>query len=185
LKTDIDAFGVNLKLNSLILGENKMNVGRIAFSPYTQNALGFENLFADMDRFLSSDTAKTSGYPPHNLIKVDGDKYIVEIAASGFALNELEVSVKDSYLIVKGEKQPKDDEQTVHYIYKGIGARSFVKSFKIADTITITGAAFKDGILSVALLNVIPEQMKERKIEIGTNISGFNQQLLTEADKVK
>ncbi len=162
-----------------------MNVGRIAFSPYTQNALGFESLFADMDRFLSSDTAKTPGYPPHNLIKLGEDKYLVEIAASGFLQDELDVSVKDGYLTVKGEKQPKDDEQSVYYIYKGIGARSFVKSFKIADTINVVAAEFKDGILRVSLVNVLPDHMKPRKIEIGTNISGFNQQLLTEADKVK
>ena len=160
-----------------------MNVGRIAFSPYTQNALGFESLFADMDRFLSSDTVKTPGYPPHNLIKLGEDKYLVEIAASGFLQSELSVSVKDSYLTVVGEKQPKNDEQSVHYLYKGIGTRNFTKSFKIADTINVVAAEFKDGILSVSLVNVIPEQMKEKKIQIGSGIN--NQQLLTEADKVK
>lgn len=180
VKTIIDAFGVNLKLNSP-LGVNKMNVGRIAFSPYTQNALGFESLFADLDRFLSSDTVKTPGYPPHNLIKLGEDKYLVEIAASGFAPEELEVTVKDSYLTVVGQKAQKDD--TANYLYKGIGTRNFTKSFKIADTINVVAAGFKDGVLSVALVNVIPEKMKERKIEIGSGIN--NQQLLTEADKVK
>lgn len=160
-----------------------MNVGRIAFSPYTQNALGFESLFADLDRFLSSDTVKTPGYPPHNLIKLGEDKYIVEIAASGFTQKELDVSVKDGYLTVNGEKQPKDNEQTVQYLYKGIGARNFTKSFKIADTINVVAAEFKDGILRVSLINVLPDYMKPRKIEISSGIN--NQQLLTEADKAK
>lgn len=147
------------------------------FVPFNRNALGFDNFFDDVDRFLNLEETK-SGYPPHNLIKVGEDKYLVEVAIAGFTENELEIFVKDGYLTVKGEKVQKED--TGNYLYKGIGTRNFTKSFKIADTINVIGASIQDGVLSVALVNIIPEHRKERRIEIGT-VS--KQQLLTEADK--
>ena len=151
-----------------------MKVGLTYKPPFTRNALGFESFFDEMNRFLTSEEVN-SGYPPHNLIKVGDDKYLVEIAVSGFMQDELDVSIKDGYLIIKGEKAQKEED--VSYIYKGIGTRNFTKSFKIADTINVVGAEIKDGILRIALVNVVPEHMRERKIEIGT----ISQQLLTEA----
>lgn len=156
-----------------------MNVGKINFGPLSKNALGFDLLFDELDRFVNSDISKTTNYPPYNLIKGDDEKYFVEIAASGFLQNELSINVKDGYLTVVGEKIQKED--SANYLYKGIATRNFSKSFKIADTINVVGAQFRDGILTIALVNIIPEHMRPRKIEIG---SDFNtQQLLTEADK--
>jgi len=154
-----------------------MNTGKIVFGP-THNMLGFESLFDELDHFVNSNNNKNNGYPPYNLSRVGEDQYLVEIAVAGFSQDELEIFVKDGYLTVKGEKVQKED--TGNYLYKGIGTRNFTKSFKIADTINVIGASIQDGVLSVALVNIIPEHRKERRIEIGT-VS--KQQLLTEADK--
>ena len=62
----------------------------------------------------------------------------------------------------------------------GIGTTSFTKTLKIADTVEVKGAEFKDGILRVGLENVIPEHKKPRKIEIGENLKEFKPQLLQE-----
>ena len=69
-------------------------------------------------------------------------------------------------MTVKGEKQQADNE--VNYLHKGIGTRSFSKTIRLADTIEVQGAAFKNGILSIGLENIIPESKKPKKIEIGT-----------------
>jgi molecular chaperone IbpA len=141
--------------------------------------LGFERFFDDVEKLLASDVAKvSSSFPPHNIIKLDESRYVVELAIAGFSKNEIEISVEDGTLTVKGEKQEK--ETGVQYLHKGIGTRSFTKSLTIADTVEVKGAEFKDGILRIGLENVIPEHKKPRKIEIGSELKEFKPQLLQE-----
>ena len=80
--------------------------------------------------------------------------------------------------MVKGEK--KDKDANLNYIHRGIGTRSFTKTFTVADTIEVRGAEFKDGILRIGLENIIPDHKKPRKIEIGGNLESFKPQLLQE-----
>ena len=42
----------------------------------------------------------------------------------------------------------------------------FTKSFTIADDVEIKGAELKDGLLSVSMVRIIPENKKARKIQI-------------------
>jgi molecular chaperone IbpA len=149
---------------------------RISFSPLTHTTLGFEKFFDDVEKLLSTDVQKTvSNFPPHNIVKLDDNRYLVELAVAGFSKDDIEISVEDNILIVRGEK--KDKDESINYIHRGIGTRSFTKSLTIAETVEVRGAEFKDGILRVALENVIPEHKKPRKIEIGNNLVDFKPQV--------
>jgi hypothetical protein len=66
----------------------------------------------------------------------------------------------------KGNKEDKADSG--EYLHRGIGLRSFTKTLRLADTVEVQGAEYKDGILRIGLVNVIPDHKKPRKIEIGT-----------------
>ena len=157
-----------------------MSLGRISFSPLTHTTLGFERFFDDVEKLLASDVAKVStSFPPHNIIKLDESRYVVELAVAGFSKDEIDITVEDGSLIVKGEK--KDKETEVTYLHRGIGTRSFTKTLTVADTIEVKGAEFKDGILRIGLENIIPEHKKPRKIEIGSELKEFKPQLLQEA----
>jgi len=154
-------------------------LGRISFGPLSQSTLGFDKLFDDVEKMLNMNVQKTvSNFPPHNILKLDDTHYIVELAVAGFSKDEIEISVDDGTLTVKGEK--KDTAIGVQYLHKGIGTRSFTKSLTIADTVEVKGAEFKDGILSIGLENIIPEHKKPRKIEIGESLKEFKPQLLQE-----
>lgn len=156
-----------------------MTVGRISFGPLTHTTLGFERFFDDVERLLSMDVQKvTQSFPPHNIIKLDDTRYVVELAVAGFSKDEIEITSEDGTLTIKGEKKEKDLEVT--YLHRGIGTRSFTKQLTIADTVEVRGAEFKDGILRVGLENVIPEHKKPRKIEIGNELKEFKPQLLQE-----
>lgn len=143
------------------------------------STLGFESFFQDVEKLLDSDFKNTTtSFPPHNILKLDDNRYVVELAVAGFNKNEIEITVNDGELIIKGNKQAK--EQDAEYLHKGIGLRSFTKSLRIADTVEVRGAEYVDGILSVALENVIPDHKKPRKIEIGQKLEFAKAQLLTE-----
>jgi molecular chaperone IbpA len=161
-----------------------MTVGRISFGPLAQTTLGFERFFDDVERLLASDVAKvSSSFPPHNIIKLDESRYVVELAVAGFSKDEIEITVEDGTLKIKGAKIEKDPEpwRTQTYLHHGIGTRSFTKTLAVADTIEVKGAEFKDGILRIGLENIIPEHKKPRKIEIGSELKEFKPQLLQEA----
>lgn len=154
-------------------------VARISFGPLAHTTLGFERFFDDVEKLLSSDVAKvSSSFPPHNILKLDESRYVVELAVAGFSKDEIDITVEDGSLTVKGEKKEKDTD--AQYLHRGIGTRSFTKTLTVADTIEVKGAEFKDGILRIGLENIIPEHKKPRKIEIGS-LKEFKPELLQEA----
>ena len=160
-----------------------MTVGRIAFGPLFHQTLGFENFIRDVESILN-DTKPVTNFPPHNIIKLDDNKYVVELAVAGFGKDEIDIQVQENTLTIKGEKI--EGTPNLEYLHRGIGTRSFTKTITIADTIQVKGAEFKDGILRVGLENIIPEHKKARKIEISNDYNAlkeFKPQLLQEERK--
>jgi molecular chaperone IbpA len=157
-----------------------MTLGRISFGPLTTSTLGFERFFDDVERLLSADVQKAStSFPPHNIIKLDDNHYVVELAVAGFSKDEIDITVADGTLTIRGDKI--DSKPNSVYLHRGIGTRSFTKTLTVADTIEVRGAEFKDGILRIGLENIIPEHKKPRKIEIGNELKEFKPQLLQES----
>jgi len=141
--------------------------------------VGFDNLFNELERLVEGTVPqRNTSFPPHNIIKVDDNKYVVEMAVAGFGQDEVDVELQDGTLIVKGEKK---DQKEVDYLYRGIATRSFTKSIRLSETIEVRGAQFKDGILKIGLENVIPDHKKPRKIEFSKELNFNNPQLLQEA----
>jgi len=141
--------------------------------------IGFDNM---LNKAFANGSAKPhqSNYPPYNIIKTEENWYELQLAIAGFKDDDLDIEIKDGVLSIKGSKT---EEDTNDYIHKGISARSFHRTFTLVDTIVVRAADLKDGILTIELENIIPEEKKPRKIEIGTGKkpTGFvDKQLLTE-----
>lgn len=142
------------------------------FGPLHNSTLGFDRFFDDVERMLKTDIQKmTSSFPPHNIIKLDDNRYLVELAVAGFSKDEIQITVEDGDLKIVGSKSSK--EEIGAYLHRGIGTRAFTKTITIADTVEVRGAEFKDGILRIGLENVIPEHKKPRKVEIGNELKEF------------
>ena len=140
--------------------------------------VGFDNIFNELERLVDGTTpTRNTSFPPHNIIKLDDNKYVVEMAVAGFGQDEVDVEIHDGTLVVKGEKK---DQTEVDYLYRGIATRSFTKSIRLSESIEVRGAQFKDGILRIALENIIPEHKKPRKIEFSKELNFNKQQLLKE-----
>ena len=122
--------------------------------------------FDKMLNKLGSATPGQTNYPPYNIIKVEENQYELQLAIAGFTRDDLDIEVKDGTLHIEGRKQHEDE---TNYLHKGISARAFHRTFTLADTIVVKGADLADGILTIDLENVIPEEKKPRKILIGHN----------------
>ena len=123
--------------------------------------VGFDRIFDRMHTLNSLDQHKTN-YPPYNIIKSGDSEYLVELAIAGFTEDDLDITLEDGVMTVKGSRDISDTE----YLHKGISSRSFKRTFTLADTIVVQDAELKDGILHVHLENVIPDEKKPRKIAI-------------------
>ena len=166
--------------NLLIFKEKAMTLSRL--TPLYHTTLGFENFFDEVEKLLNSDfKTTTTTFPPHNILKLDDNHYVVELAVAGFSKDDIEVSVNDGELVIKGNKE--DKAESGEYLHRGIGLRSFTKTLRIADTVEVKGAEYKDGILRVGLENIIPGHKKPRKIEIGKELNFYKPELLTEDKK--
>lgn len=122
--------------------------------------------FIGFDRMLNRMQEQTPGqgnYPPYNIVKTDEHSYELQLAIAGFKYEDLEITLEDGKLNIIGNKY---EEDTTEYLHKGISARNFTRTFTLMDTIVVNGADISDGILTIKLENVIPEEKKPRKIEI-------------------
>jgi molecular chaperone IbpA len=134
------------------------------FSNFSNWAIGHDRLFREMLRVVDNapyPNSVMSGYPPHNLIKDEVGKYRVELAVAGFNKEELVIKTEAGKLIISGKKkmQTDDEEKVVH---KGIAHRSFEKVFHLADNVVVENVSLENGMLSVKLEQLIPEEKKPK-----------------------
>ncbi len=123
--------------------------------------LGFEHL----DRLLER-TAKAAGdgYPPYNIEQSEDESLRITLAVAGFSCDELNVTVEDRQLVIKGKQNEAADRTFLH---RGIAARQFQRAFVLAEGIDVTGAELRNGLLTVELTRPKPEQVV-RTVEIRT-----------------
>ena len=148
---------------------SNLNVPRSLF-------VGFDGLFEDLERIHNSARTGTDNYPPHNIVRVDEENFVIELAVAGFGMNDLDVEVKDGILKVSG----KTDDVERDYAYKGISSRKFEKSFRLSEFVVIDGADLKDGILVVNARVEIPEEQRPRKINIGSTGTSKKKEFIQE-----
>ena len=131
----------------------------------TPYAVGFDRHF---DRLwdYASHQAESTGYPPYNIQRTDDYKYEIEMALAGFDKKDLEIKFEDGCLTVKSVKD-KDKGVTDEYtVYKGISQRNFTRKFTLADDIVVNDAKLVNGMLTIYLERIIPEEKKPKMITV-------------------
>lgn len=124
-----------------------------------QSFVGFEHLFNELD-FIGR--SANDNYPPHNIVKIDKEHYLIEVACAGFAENEIEIEQHERTLTVYASH----DKRGRDYIHQGISQKPFKRQFRLSEYVQVDGALHRDGILSINLKVVLPEEKRPRKIKI-------------------
>jgi molecular chaperone IbpA len=128
---------------------------------FTPTYVGFDRLFNEMLKTQSRGKSVPQ-YPPYNLIK-DGENYTIEMAMAGLTDKDIDIVLEERTLTISYDKTEETRENLVH---QGLAQRSFKRSFNLADDIEIKKATLKNGLLSVEMERVIPEEKKPIKIKI-------------------
>ena len=129
------------------------------FGQFRPFAIGFDRYFEDLERM--SNISQTN-YPPYNVVKVDDEHFTVELAVAGFSKKDISITKEKNVLVIEG----KLEDESKDFVHKGLASRAFKRSWTLSDDIVIEGAELKDGILSVSLEKVIPEEDKPVSIKI-------------------
>jgi molecular chaperone IbpA len=117
----------------------------------------------ELNRLNTAHKTNSQSYPPYDLIKLDEDTYKISLAVAGFSKEDIDVSVDNGTLIIKGDIVEVTDAEVVH---KGIAGRKFVRSFALGEYMEVTSAELKDGMLHVHVVRIVPEDKKPKSIKI-------------------
>ena len=131
------------------------------FNQLTPYAVGYDKLFDNLSRYVDNSVTST-GFPPYNIRKEGDYHYVIEMALAGFSKEDIEVEVADGTLSVRSDK--KDD--VADNLYRGISFRKFNRKFTLSDDIVVNDAALDNGMLTINLERVVPEEKKPRLIEV-------------------
>ena len=134
-----------------------------SMAPLFRSSVGFDRFNDLFETALRNEPGST--YPPYNVEKHGDDQYRIVVAAAGFQEEDLELQVEKGVLTISGGGK-RDATETITYLYQGIAQRAFKLSFRLADHIEIKAAGLSNGLLSIDLLRVIPEEAKAKRIPI-------------------
>ena len=135
------------------------------YNHMTPYAVGFDRTFDRLFDYVTHQ-AESTGYPPYNIQKTEDYKFEIEMALAGFDKKDIEIEVAEGVLTVKSLKD-KDTGATDDYtLYKGISQRNFTRKFTLADDIVVRGAELKNGMLTINLERIVPEEKKPQLIEV-------------------
>ena len=131
------------------------------FNQLTPYAVGYDKLFDNLSRYVDNNVSST-GFPPYNIRKEGDYHYVIEMALAGFSKEDIEVEVADGTLSVRSDK--KDD--VADNLYRGISFRKFNRKFTLSDDIVVNDASLDNGMLTINLERIVPEEKKPRLIEV-------------------
>lgn len=133
-------------------------------SPFYRRSVGFDQLSQLFDDTLRVEQIG-SGYPPYDITATDESNYHISLAVAGFEEKDIAIQLEKNVLTVRGKKDSATNE--VKYLHRGIANRSFERKFNLAEDIEVRSADLNNGLLTIALERVIPEEQKPKTIPIG------------------
>jgi HSP20 family molecular chaperone IbpA len=119
--------------------------------------LGFDEIERVLDRVAKG----ADGYPPYNIERLARDsnqpeRLRITLAVAGFTRDQLEVTIEENQLLIRGRQQ---DDKTRQYIHRGIAARQFQRTFVLAEGMEVLGADLRNGLLSIDLARPEPARI--------------------------
>ena len=125
-------------------------------------SIGFDDIIRRLTT-IGSAAVPPIGYPPYNIKKSGENTYVLEMAVAGFGKQDIEITIENDILSIRGTMSSSTDEDFIH---KGIAERNFHRRFTLSDTVQVKSSSLANGMLKVFLERLIPETKKAKTIKI-------------------
>ena len=117
--------------------------------------------FDEIERILDRVSKGSDGYPPYNIERLPRDaqnpeRLRITLAVAGFTRDQLDVSIEESQLVIRGRQQ---DDKARQFLHRGIAARQFQRTFVLADGMEVLGADLRNGLLAIDLVRPQPDRI--------------------------
>lgn len=122
--------------------------------------IGFDSMFDELVRMSAQ---QSLNYPPYNIVKY-GETFCIELAVAGFEEGEISIELEGNVLSISGLRNMVTMD--MEYLHQGISNRDFHRKFTLAEGVELLGASQKNGILSITLQKLVPEEKKPKSIAI-------------------
>jgi molecular chaperone IbpA len=144
---------------------NTLSLFNENFNKLTPYAVGFDRMFDNLNRYVDNNQQAHGGFPPYNIRKEGDYNYAIEMALAGFGKKDIEIEVKDGTLAVRSTKENETDTDD-NQLYRGISYRKFDRKFTLSEDIVVQEASLENGMLTINLERIVPEEKKSRLIEV-------------------
>ena len=134
------------------------------FKDFDKFFVGFDDQMVKMQKLHDDITKNIPNYPPYNIKKIDETHYVIEMAVAGFGQTDLDIEIDGGKLTVKGNVNSTEPEDS--FLFKGIAARAFTRTFALNDQVEVKDAEIFNGMLKIALERLIPEEKKAKKVAV-------------------
>jgi len=134
------------------------------FGDFDKFFIGFDDQVNRLQKMHDDLTKNIPNYPPYNIKKIDDTHYVIEMAVAGFGQSDIEIEIDGGKLVVKGDVH--SDENEDNFLFKGIAARAFTRTFALNDQVEVKDAELFNGMLKIALERFIPEEKKPKKVPV-------------------
>jgi len=140
-------------------------MNRFDFTPYRRSTVGFDRLFDLLEN--ASRAGGGENYPPFNIERRGDDAYRITLAVAGFKPADLDITAQQNLLVIQGRKADEGQSEG-QFLHLGIAQRAFERRFELADFVRVENANLEDGLLVIDLVREVPEAMKPKKVQVGT-----------------
>lgn len=125
-----------------------------------RHAIGFDR--------LARLTDVNASFPPHNIEKLDEDRYVLTLAVAGFGKEDISITTQKGTLRIEGKRQAGEavERAETTILYQGIAFRDFVREFRLGEDVEVENATLEHGLLEITLNRIVPEQEKPRFISV-------------------
>ena len=136
--------------------------------------------FIGLDHLHRSAQAAQDNYPPYNIEQIGEDNYVLTLAVAGFAEHEIDISLLNSILAIKGARSTPAANSV--FLHRGLSFRDFTRTFTLAEHIQVSSADLRDGILTVHLERRVPDSAKPKRIPIGALVQSLEKAPVSDAE---
>ena len=124
-----------------------------------RSGIGFDPWFFERN-------ADSPNFPPHNIVQLQEDHYLLTLAVAGFLDDEIQIILESDVLTVSGQKTEEPVKEGRQVLYRGIAFRDFSRQFKIGENVHVQEATLRHGLLNIILVRELPESQKPKQIQI-------------------
>jgi molecular chaperone IbpA len=143
---------------------------------YKELSIGMDTLFSRL-----FETSNTQAFPPYNIYRIGDNNFKIELALAGYLKKDIEITLKDGVLSVislnspsnlyetacfEGRHHKLEHDESVYEVHRGITGKQFKRSFQLAENIKVNKAVFTEGILTIDLEQLVPEEKQLKVIDI-------------------